>query len=263
MKFPPVLLIHGAGGDHLSWSAEIRRLSGFKIMAVDLPGHGRSAGTALQSVDAYAQRLIRFLEELKISRVIPVGHCMGGAIAMNLAMRHPTTVAGLGLVSTGASLGGETDILEQLSAPVGFSKALDLIQKRAFSPSADAQLVKKVMQSLVKVRHGVLYSDWRACAEFDMREEVQWLNFPAWVVVGSEDQLTPLSSARFLVDHLPDATLQVIEGAGHMLAYEAPGELVLGLQAFLERVAFLDRMRRSQGSAIDQTLFNNHNNTGY
>jgi pimeloyl-ACP methyl ester carboxylesterase len=249
-RFPPILLIHGAGGTHLSWAGEMRRLSGFQILTLDLPGHGRSEGAALQSIEAYAYRLISFLENLQISRIILVGHSMGGAIGLTIAMRRPKTVAGLGLVGTGAFLGGENDILEQLSAPAGFSKALELIQQRAFAPQTDAGLVKTVMQAFARVRHSVLYSDWCACAGFDVRAEIQWLDIPAWVAVGAEDRLTPLSFARFLVDQLPDATLQVIDGVGHMLVYEGAEELVLGLRAFLDRIAFLDRMNRYHNQSL-------------
>ena len=216
-------------------------MSRYQIIAVDLPGHGRSDGTALQSIEAYMQRVTSFLESISIHKAILVGHGMGGAIALMTAIRRPRLAAGLGLVASGAFLGGETDITEEFSAPFGLSRALQMIQGRAFGSLTNPDVIKGVMQALAKVRYGVLYSDWRACAGFDLRSEAHLLEIPVWAAVGEEDCLTPPAWSSVLVDHLPDAALQVISGAGHMVPYEAGAELALGLQAFLERIEFQRR----------------------
>ncbi|TLN23779.1 alpha/beta fold hydrolase, partial [bacterium] len=74
---PPVILIHGAGSSHLCWPAALRRLPGCRVLALDLPGHGRSSGVGLQSLDALADRLVDFLEALGLYQAVFVGHSMG------------------------------------------------------------------------------------------------------------------------------------------------------------------------------------------
>ena len=64
LSSPPLLLIHGAGSSHLSWPAEIRRIKGFRILSLDLPGHGSSGGSAEQCISEYARRLSHFMETL-------------------------------------------------------------------------------------------------------------------------------------------------------------------------------------------------------
>jgi pimeloyl-ACP methyl ester carboxylesterase len=67
---PPVVLIHGAGGTHLHWPAEIRRLPGRYVLAVDLPGHGKSIGCGLQTISAYTEAVLHWLEAVGLSRAV-------------------------------------------------------------------------------------------------------------------------------------------------------------------------------------------------
>lgn len=230
---PPVILIHGAGSNHLAWPAEIRRLPGQRVLAIDLPGHGRSQGVAQQSIRAYADQILDFLAALGLYQAIFVGHSMGGAIALELAVSHPTHVSGLGLIATGAYLGVDPGFIENLSDPVMVPTALHTFQMHAFSTQASALLRERSLQTLKETRASTLYSDWRACADFDLREEVMRIEAPAWIITGSEDQLTPVAYANFLAGRLPAARLQIVPGAGHMVILEQPGRVAQGLQQFL------------------------------
>src|SRR5512143_1899684 len=85
---PAVLLIHGAGGDHLSWPPELRRLPNYRVYAVDLPGHGKSQGPGFQSFDDHVRVMIKLMDEVGLSRVVVMGVSMGGAIALVMAASH-------------------------------------------------------------------------------------------------------------------------------------------------------------------------------
>ena len=261
-SFPPVLLIHGAGTSYQIWPFEMRRLTRYQIIAVDLPGHGRSEGTACHTVEAYTDRILSFLHSLKIVKTVLVGHDMGGAIALSAALRPAGIAAGIGLISSGAFLGGETGIVNELATPFGHSYGLQLIQNQSFGSQAKPELVKSTMQMLGKVRHGVLYSDWRACAGFDLRSEISHLKAPLWAAVGNEDSLTPPTFSRFLVDQLPGSALQVVAGAGHMLPLENGLEVVLGLRAFLERIEFSRRQAGIYDTFLNDEYSSSHTQYG-
>jgi pimeloyl-ACP methyl ester carboxylesterase len=96
---PPMVLLHGAGGDYLVWPPEIRRLPGIRVYALDLPGHGKSGGPGCQSVEDYARAVVGLMDAVGLWRAAFVGHSMGGAIALTLALDFPERTAGLGLVS--------------------------------------------------------------------------------------------------------------------------------------------------------------------
>lgn len=234
---PPIVLIHGAGSSHLVWPAEIRRLPGQRVLAIDLPGHGRSAGTAQQSIRAYADQIVNFLGDLGLYHAVFIGHSMGGAIALTLAMRDPTQVAGLGLISTGAYLGVDAAFMEDLANPVTIPSALHQFQSRAFGPQAAPALVERCMQPIRQTRGSVLYGDWRACADFDVREAVAQIEAPTWVIVGSEDRVTPVAYAHFLAGRMPAARLQIIPGGGHMVLLEQTGSVLQGLQQYLSALS--------------------------
>ena len=261
-SFPPVILIHGAGMNYQIWPFEIRRLNRYQIIALDLPGHGHSEGTACHSIKAYADRLMTFMHSLKIAKAVLVGHGLGGAIALMTAIQPSEVAAGVGLVSSGAFLGGETDIVRELSTPFGHSRGLQLIQEKAFGSFTKPDGIKNVMQMLTKVRHSVLYSDCRACADFDLRTEIHLLKAPVWAAVGDDDRITPPSYSRYLVDQISDSTLQIVLGAGHMIPVENGAELVLGLQAFLERIEFNRRMAGIYDTFLSNEYSGSGNNSG-
>jgi len=102
---PTLCLIHGAGGNTLSW---IRQLEGLadaaRVVALDLPGHGESEGGGCRRIEDYARVVGGFISAAGLGRVVLGGHSMGGGIAQTVALEHPELLAGLVLVGTGARL---------------------------------------------------------------------------------------------------------------------------------------------------------------
>lgn len=233
----PLVLLHGAGSSHLVWPPLMRRLAGWTILALDLPGHGKSKGGSCNSIETYAEVLLDFLAEKRIYQAVLVGHSMGGAVALQVALKHPQLIAGLGLISTGAHFNLPPALYEDFQYAFAREKALQAFEGLAFCPATLPPAREKMMQHLRQANWMVLEDDWQACAAFDIRERLTRMQFPAWVAVGADDRLTPLSSAQFLAAHLPRAILQFIPRAGHFLPLEQPGSLGEGFLAFLEALA--------------------------
>lgn len=232
----PVVLIHGAGSSHLCWPAGLRRLSGRTVLALDLPGHGRSDGIALQSVEALCAAIVTFLAELQMYQAIFVGHSLGGAVALQLALDYPQHTAGLGVFSSGASYNVSPDFLHYLSSASSRDAALQFLQKNSFALAASPALVRRSMSALSSIRSSVLYADWTACAQFDLRKRIAEIHAPTYIACGLEDQLTPPALSRFLAVELPAARLALLPGAGHMVILEQPELLTKGLAEFLSEL---------------------------
>ncbi|MGQ9600908.1 MAG: alpha/beta fold hydrolase [Anaerolineae bacterium] len=230
----PVVFIHGAGGSHQHWLYQVRDLPHAPTYALDLPGHGRSEGPGRDTIGAYGDWLISFLDALGLARVVLVGHSMGGAISLDVALRFPWRVAGLGLVGTGARLRVAPAILEGIRQD--FQGAVDLVCQWAFGPQAPAEMVRQSRRQMGKTPAEVLYGDFIACDRFDVMNRLGEITVPAVVAAGSQDVLTPPKYATYLRDHLPRATLHLIDGAGHMLMLENPSAVVQALAALLAEV---------------------------
>lgn len=233
----PVVLLHGAGGSHLYWPPEIRRLTGKRVFTLDLPGHGKSGQRGQQSIAAYAKLITRWLEGLEISKAIFIGHSMGSAIAMTLAVNYPQQVAGLALVGAGARMRVRRDILEDCANPTTFHKAVDSLITGAFSHLANPRLIELATKRMLETRPSVLHGDLLACHEFDLTEKLGEIQAPTLVVCGSDDLLTPLRNSQFLAGAILGATLTVIPDAGHMVMLEKPIETASVLQDHLTNLA--------------------------
>ncbi|HSB66361.1 MAG TPA: alpha/beta fold hydrolase [Anaerolineales bacterium] len=236
---PPLVLIHGAGGTHLYWPPEIRRLRGYCVYAIDLPGHGKSSTSdGQQSIGEYARFLVQWLESLQLRRAVLIGHSMGSAIALALAVHHPEYVVGLGLLGAGARLRVLPELLAYIADQTTFYKATDLLVTCSFSANAPAHLVELAAKRLLETRQSVLYGDLIACDRFDMMDQLKNVRQPTQVICGEEDQLTPLRFAQFLANSIPNARLSVIPDAGHMVMLEKPDLVVESLHSFLQDITF-------------------------
>lgn len=230
---PPVILIHGAGSSHQCWPALIRRLPGYRVLALDLPGHGRSEGIALQSVTDYAYHLLQFMAATDIYQAVLVGHSLGGAIALETAWRFKEHIAAVGMIASSAFFNIPPDLLDYLTNPLTQPDAVQQIQKHFYSKNTPSATIKQFSSAFPGIRPGVIAGDWMAAGSFDLRLQVPQIDIPTWIAAGADDRLIPPAHAHFLESHLPRARLQIFSDAGHMLMLEKPQAVSEGLSAFL------------------------------
>lgn len=231
---PTLVLIHGAGGSRLHWPSELRRLPNANVYTLDLPGHGRSAGSAYDRVFTYAKTLIDFLDVTNISKAILLGHSMGGAIAQTTALNHPERVSGLVLIGAGAKLRVAPALLENVQKD--FQASLDLLTRWLWADHAPQELVQRGREALNQVSAQTLYNDFLACDNFDLMAQLAEIDTPTLVIVGSADRLTPPKYARYLVEQLSAARLVTIKDGGHMVALEQPTQVAQAVADFIQKI---------------------------
>lgn len=235
---PPLIFIHGAGGTHLHWPAQVRRMPGQRILALDLPGHGKSDGVGSQSVADYARAMVEFLDAAGLNRAVFVGHSMGSAIALTLALDFPKRVLGIGLVGSGARLRVSPQILESTASEAMFPVAVKLINDAEFGPSVNPRLKELAAQRMAEIRPSVLHGDFLACNEFDVMQHLSQIAVPALILCGMEDILTPVKYSEYLHDHIPTSRLVTIPGAGHMVMLEEPAAVANALEEFADSIPY-------------------------
>lgn len=234
---PPLVLIHGAGGSRIHWPPELRRMASRAVHAIDLPGHGRSEGSALDQIQHYADQVAGWMEALELPKAVVAGHSMGGAIAQQLAYDHRGRLAGLVLIGTGNRLPVNPILLELTASPETFPQAAELILRWEFSLQVDPALVELAREAMGELDHSVMHADLTACSRFDLSDRnprKELAGIPILVICGQDDKMTPLSLNQELAEFLPGAKLVNIPSAGHMVMLEKPVEVAGAIEDFLQ-----------------------------
>jgi pimeloyl-ACP methyl ester carboxylesterase len=238
---PRILLIHGSGINARYWVDQLRGLRAARVLAIDLPGHGESDDTAMQSIEHHADVAADFIDALGATPVIAVGHSLGGAIALVLAARRPASVHGLVLLSTCARLpsasGPAQWLLPFLPRPVRKAMFFVTAQGLLFASSASRRVVSLGMQELRACRPETLARDVALSRSMNLTAVAKALKVPVLVLCGSRDQITPPALSTELHTLIAGSRLRIVEGAGHMVLMEAPEVVNAEIQAFADAVA--------------------------
>lgn len=220
---PVTLVIHGAGGTHLDWPVEIRRLPEANSIVADLPGHGRSPGSGRSSVSAYAADMVALLDALNIPSAIIAGHSMGGAIAQTMAIQYPDRVQGLVLFSTAASLSWRMHTLPALITE--WIRSLSWVASWYAGRITSPAVRRRVLQQWLETSSFVMWNDYLVCSRFDVSAHLSKITHPALIIGGTRDNMTPLWCSEHLHKNISNSELVEVEGV-HALAL-LPSERVV------------------------------------
>lgn len=231
----PVILVHGAGGSHLDWSAGLRRLPEANAIALDLPGHGKSPTPGRNSIYDYAADVIALLDALDISQAIIAGHSMGGAIAQVIGLQYASRVTGLILVGTAAKLVVNPYILE--TTLTSMEEVSQTLVKWMWGPKATDEMRAFSYQRMNEISPQILYGDYIACDGFDIRDQIHNIHVPVLVIGGEVDKMTPPKFSQHLADTIPNTQLIIVPEGGHMMALEQSQIVIQAIKEWLNHAA--------------------------
>jgi pimeloyl-ACP methyl ester carboxylesterase len=225
------LFIHGAGMDHTVWALQSRWLAfrGWNVLAVDLPGHGRSDGAPLTSIAALAAWSVALLDAVAAQGATLIGHSMGSLIAIETAGSYPDKVQGLVLIGTAPGMPVHPDLLN--AAAANDHAAIDMVNLWGFgfdagiggSRAPGVWMVGAGERILERARPGVLHADLAACNAYkEGLASAAKVRAPALLVCGEKDMMTPAKNGRALAKAIPGSSYVELSGAGHMLMAERP-----------------------------------------
>ncbi len=218
--YPPLVLVHGAGGSRLDWHPSLRRFPDARIITVDLPGHGKSPPPGRTTTEAYARDVLAVLHALALPPAIIVGHSMGGAIAQQLALIAPDSVAGLVLIATGSKLPVDPQLPQRiLSEP---DQTLDWITAWAWHPDVPESVKQRSKERMQQTPREILQGDYVACQGFDTRKRVHEIAAPALIIGSNSDRMVKVKFSIALAERIPNATLLLLGDTGHMIPLERP-----------------------------------------
>ncbi|KMY85188.1 putative HYDROLASE PROTEIN [Candidatus Paraburkholderia calva] len=258
-SYPTVVFIHGAQHNHSVWGLQTRYFAhqGFGVLALDLPGHGRSTGPACASIGAFADWTMRTLDAAKVrrARAVFVGHSMGSLIALDAAARHPDRAMGLALLATTAPMTVSDTLLdatrERAPQAIGMVNqwSHSSVAAKPFAPLPGFWLQnmnQRLMERVSALGEAQLFhSDFSACDTYaDALEHAAAVRCPVCVLSGTRDAMTPPHAARALLGAFGEAGVPLRQAeldAGHALMSEQPDAVLdtLGHTVFVR--AFLRR----------------------
>ncbi|WP_193458521.1 MULTISPECIES: bifunctional 3-oxoadipate enol-lactonase/4-carboxymuconolactone decarboxylase PcaDC [Streptomyces albogriseolus group] len=225
----PVLILGPSLGTtwHM-WDRQIPELTKqWRVFRFDLPGHGGAPAHPAASVTDLTARLLATLEGLGVHRFGYAGCALGGAVGIELALRHPERLASLALIAASPRF-GTADEFRQRGVIVR-TNGLDPIARSAperwFTggfAAAQPAITEWAVQMVRTTDPGCYIAACEALASFDVRAGLGSVGVPTLVLVGSEDQVTGPAEARTLVAGIPDARLAVVPGASHLVPVEQP-----------------------------------------
>ncbi|WP_097221768.1 MULTISPECIES: bifunctional 3-oxoadipate enol-lactonase/4-carboxymuconolactone decarboxylase PcaDC [unclassified Streptomyces] len=225
----PVLILGPSLGTtwHM-WDRQIPELiKQWRVFRFDLPGHGGAPAYPAGSVGDLTTRLLATLEGLGVHRFGYAGCALGGAVGIELALRHPERLASLALIAASPRF-GTADEFRQRGVIVR-TNGLDPIARTAperwFTggfAAAQPAITEWAVQMVRTTDPGCYIASCEALASFDVRPELGRVGVPTLVLVGSDDQVTGPAEARTLVAGIPDARLAVVPGASHLVPVEQP-----------------------------------------
>ena len=245
---PTAVFIHGVLNDHSVWILQTRYLAhhGWNVLAIDLPGHGKSGGDAPASVEGAALSVAALLDAAGVHKAALIGHSWGSLIALEIAATRSDRVSHLAMVGTAFPMAVSPALLAMSQAqPL---QAIDLVNQFSHSmlappPSAMGPgtwlygtaraLMRRVLASNGAVN--VFHRGFKACDDYKMGlEAMARVRCPVLLVLGQNDQMTPPKAAQGLVSHAASAVVVVVVAAGHQMMLEAPEAVLSALKDFLK-----------------------------
>jgi pimeloyl-ACP methyl ester carboxylesterase len=226
-----VVFIHGTGQDHTIWVLPTRYFArhGKNVLAIDLPAHGRSGGSPLESIEDMADWVISVLDAAGLDNAALVGHSLGSLVSIAAAARHPERVRAIALVGTTVPMPVSEFLLDK--ARENSHMAIDMLNFWGYSKSAQLGgnatpgnwMLGGGVRLMEKAEPGIIYTDLKACNDYiEGLEHAADVKCPALLILGERDMLTPTRSVRKVAEALPDAETVILEGSGHALLAERP-----------------------------------------
>lgn len=239
----PIVLLHAFPVDSELYEDQLAgTFAGWRVIAPDLPGFGKSPLGEVASLDDHARAVLGVLDSERIERCVLGGCSMGGYVAFAMLRKAASRFDGLVLVDT--RMGPDNDEgrrgreeTARRALEEGTAGLIEEMLPRLLGPrtlSARPEVVSRVRKMSERAtKEGAAAALRAMAARPDSRATLEAFARPALVVVGAEDPITGPAEAEAMCSVLQSSSLRIVEGAGHLPSIETPAELNAALAEFL------------------------------
>lgn len=239
---PAVVFIHGAQHDHCVWALQSRYLAhhGRGVLAIDLPGHGRSAGPPVATIAEIADWIVALLDAARLTQASLVGHSMGALVALECAARHAERIERIALLGAAVPMRVSPELLTATRDDEALAqKMVNIWSHSAYAhypgnPGPGFWVMGENLRLMERQKRGVMHIDFKACNDYDGGlEAARKVRCEALLVLGRNDLMTPIRAARRLAAALRGVKVIEIAASGHALMAEQPDAVLDALCDFL------------------------------
>ena len=244
---PTAIFIHGALNDHSVWILQARYVAhhGWNVLAVDLPGHCKSAGDPPATVQEGAGFILALMDAAGVDKAALVGHSFGSLIALAAAARAPARVSHLVLAGTAFPMKVSAALLEgSVKEPDKTIDMVNLLSHSSLAPPPSAlgpgtwlyggsrALMRRVQGSNPGVN--LFHTAFQACDAYaGGLEAMAAVSAPVLFILGRKDQMTPPKAAQSLIGKAAKPQVVLVE-VGHQMMTEAPDRVLFAIRDFLD-----------------------------
>jgi pimeloyl-ACP methyl ester carboxylesterase len=239
-----VVMLHGVGGGHLAFAPQVESLAsaGFRAVAWDMPGYGRSAPIEPYTFKGLAQSCVALIESLKCGEVALVGHSMGGMVAQEVVARRPELVSKLVLCGTSPAFGKpdgdwQRAFIAERTAPLDAGRSMaelaQVLVPRMVGPGSLPEGVRLATHCMGLVPASTYRRALECMLGFDRRANLSQIRVPTLLLAGEYDRNAPPAVMKKMAQSIPGSTYLEMPGIGHLQNLEAPDEFDSMLMNFL------------------------------
>jgi 3-oxoadipate enol-lactonase len=246
---PTVLMLHGIGGGHKAFAPQVETLAhaGYRAVAWDMPGYGRSAPIEPYTFKGLAQSALNLIDALQCESVTLVGHSMGGMVAQELIARRPDRINRLVLCGTSAAFGKRTDgqlaqgwaeqFVNQRTAPLDAGQTMEQMAQKLIpqmvGPGALPEGLRLAEFCMANVPPATYRRALAALVTFDRQRELADIRVPTLLVGGEFDRTASPAVMKQMASAIPRARYTELAAMGHLMNLEAPDAFDAVLLEFL------------------------------
>jgi 3-oxoadipate enol-lactonase len=242
----PLVFIHAFPLSKSMWHPQVDALKDtYRVITIDLGGHGESDIVLWNdSLDHYAKHVIQLLDHLGIAQAVFVGLSMGGYTLFSIYRHYANRVKAMVLADTRAQADSEEGkagrrSMAELAFSDGAPAIADLMLPKLLAPSTmehHSEIVEQIRQMILHTSTAGIVVDLVAmAARPDSTDLLPTITCPTVVIVGEDDQATPVAESQYIAQRIPGSTLVTIPQAGHLSNFEQPAAFNQALNSFLKK----------------------------
>lgn len=233
-KSRTIIFVHGLAADSRFFHNQLKFFGNtFKVIAIDLPGHGRSKKTGLLTAESYSRSIEQVVAKENIPRYILAGHSMGGAICLEHYKNNNAKIDALILISTAAKIPVTPEMAER--SIHDFNSFFDQMLGSIFNKKAGI-FILAAKKSIDEEERTIITEDLKICMEMDHTDLLPLIDKPVLLLANRYDSMIPCGLTAEMQGRINNSKLVVFENQGHIPFFEESEEFNAALSGFITSI---------------------------